>query len=94
MRFIGVLAHDVFPKTFRWHVFACLFCVRVPDIRTITFCWIWGVILGPFSCYSEPGHGKTAKRNTQKKKTKKTSAGSPEESRKLQKWGGDPLIKK
>ena len=31
--------------------------------------------------------------NTQKKKMEKPSAGSPDESRKLQVWGGGPLIK-
>ena len=44
------------------------------------------VILGPVM-------EKTAKRNTLEKKTKKASASSPDESGKLQVWGGGPLIK-
>ena len=72
--FTGALAHDVFPKTFRWHVFACLFCVRSPDIKTMTFYWILDVHLGPFSCYSEPCHGKICeKKHTRKKDEKSVS---------------------
>ena len=54
MVFTGVLAHAPFSKTSKWHVFAYNYCVRVPDIKTIIFCWICDVILGALSGHS--GH--------------------------------------